>query len=488
MNINIKLFFILFLILSFFCDLVCPLFISNWTISVAVFFAFFCFFLLLIFFHKNFILDIQRIIKNKNNSLNLYLLFVTYILLITFIMGIIGKVLLVKSLLGIIGQYILSVLVYYLVFIYIAYKILKPKLLIKIVYTMLFVILVLGIVDFIAYYFNIVFLQKILLMGMNIQVIRYGAFTKVYSMGLPRVQSVYFEPGFFAEYIFFLLPIIYKLSLSKFNIYKNKNLNIIIKRMMIPLLWINLILTQSPIFLVFALISTLIYFWFGILNLIKTNLKRFIRILFVLLFFGVSLFPFIYNINLNDTYAGRITKVISNLNDINVLIYSEQSFGTRLCNIINLVDIGLRSPLFGVGHSNLIPLMEKQIINNRSPVFVTDEIKKNSLQEIFIFQNPPFTNIFVRYGLIGLILFYAFIIKTILSLIKIRKYTRENTKQFIDGLIGTLFSYIVISCYDITIASLIPCIPIGLSIGLIQYIYENREKEKLNNENILKGI
>ena len=403
-------------------------------------------------------------------------------------MGIVGKVSLVKSLLGIIGQYILSLFIYYLIFIYISYKILKPTLLIKILYTMLFIILILGIVDFIAYYFNIVFLQKILLMGMNIQVIKYGAFTKVYSMGLPRVQSVYFEPGFFAEYIFFLLPIIYKLSLSKFNIYKNKNLNIIIKRLMIPLMWIDLILTQSPIFLVFAMISTLIYFWFSILNLIKTNFNRFMRILFVLLILGVSLVPFIYNINLNDTYAGRITKVISNLNDINVLIYSEQSLGTRICNIINLIDIGSRSPIFGVGHSNLIPLMEKQILNSQSPVFVTDEIKKNSLQENFIFQNPPFTNIFVRYGLIGIILFYAFIIKIILSLRKIRKYTNENTKQFIDGLIGTLFSYIVISCYDITIASLIPCIPIGLSIGLIQYIYENREKEKLNNENILKGI
>lgn len=488
MKINIKIFFILFLILSFFCDLVCPLFVSTWTISIAVFCAFFCLFLLLIFFPKNFILDILKIIKNKKNALNLYILFVIYILIITFIMGIVGKVSLVKSLLGIIGQYILSLFIYYLIFIYISYKILKPKLLIKILYTMLFIILILGIVDFIAYYFNIVFLQKILLMGMNIQVIKYGAFTKVYSMGLPRVQSVYFEPGFFAEYIFFLLPIIYKLSLSKFNIYKNKNLNIIIKRLMIPLMWIDLILTQSPIFLVFAMISTLIYFWFSILNLIKTNFNRFMRILFVLLILGVSLVPFIYNINLNDTYAGRITKVISNLNDINVLIYSEQSLGTRICNIINLIDIGSRSPIFGVGHSNLIPLMEKQILNSQSPVFVTDEIKKNSLQENFIFQNPPFTNIFVRYGLIGIILFYAFIIKIILSLRKIRKYTNENTKQFIDGLIGTLFSYIVISCYDITIASLIPCIPIGLSIGLIQYIYENREKEKLNNENILKGI
>lgn len=473
---NIKIFFICYIITTFFNDLGIP-YMPSKSVPCCIIFIYLSLFCLLMYRQKVFVNDTIHIIKNKYNSLWIYVLFFVYILCLTIVQSLLGKTNPLPSIFGVILQYGISLFCCYIVSAYTSYKMFSEKYLIRLIYSVFYIILLLGLVDFFVYIFNIVPLQKCMALFFNVkQIMSNEAFVKAYSIGLPRVQSVYFEPGFFAEYTFFLLPIFYSLSLSKYKIFKNKYINSIIKKTTIPLIWIDLILTQSPIWLVLSGISTAIFFGIKFIINFRRNIKKYTVILLTSMTVCCLTIVPISTMNLKETYLGRIFTVVETMSNINLLIYSEQSLGTRISNVINLIDIGSRKTWFGYGHSNLVPQMEKQILSGKSPVAITDEMRRMMLKKIPSLQNPPLTNIFVRYGIIALFLYYAFILKSIFALKKCLKYVQGNMYNFIFGLQGTLISYIVISCYDILIANLLCATFIGLSIGIIQRIAKQYER------------
>lgn len=472
MKFNLKIFFSLFIVSIFFIHFNLP-FVHFYAV-IGLVLLFISFLLLLIFRYKSFISFIKNISLNKRNSFRVYLLYLIYIISITLIFGVFGKVNIVNSFAEIFYRNIVCMLICYLTVAYIVFRYISESLLIKIIYGVLFVILCLGIVDFLAYIFHITPLEWFLKQIHNLNVVVWlqgQAQTEVHSHAmvgnLPRAQSIYVEPGFFAENIFLFLPILYHLSLCKYKIFNNKYLNAIVKNTTIPLVWINLILTFSPIWLVGCIISTIIYFHKKILLFFKKN-KICMLITISMMFVLFNIFSFI-KIDLSNTYLNRIEKVCKNFTNIESLIEEEPSLGTRLSSVSNQIYIGFSKPIFGHGHSNKVKLMVDHIAKGKSPIPPTGEMIHYILQvEKPMFHSPPVADTFIRYGLVGLILYFGFIIKTILLLKKARRRTTPLTKEFLSGIGGALISYIVLCGYDITPAELQSCLLIGIGIAIIQ--------------------
>lgn len=478
--------FIFFLFFAFFNDLVVPFPALHWNVQVTFIFSIITFCIFFIKYYKQFIIDIKKLLIWKNSSFRIYIYLISYILFQTIIFGILGKINVVSSLLDIIAQYFIVFMLCYLTTFFIIKRIFKISYVIKIMYSTIFIILIFGILDFFAYNFNIGFLQTIVHLPNNTSTLVAGNdfFNKSIANNFYRVQSIYFEPGYFAEHLFILLPLIYGISNSKFKIYKNKLLNKIIKKIFVPLTWINIVLTQSPMWLCLSLLLTFIMFYKKIIYFLLNYYKHTIVSLIIIL---VLLLESI-NIDVENSYLSRILKVTNNITNINSLIIEEPSLGTRLSCIFNLIDIGMSSPVFGIGHSNIKPQMIKQIQNNNSKIQVTREMYYCILvKESPSFQNPILVNFFVRYGVIALILFLFFIFKLRKNLSILSKNASSIVIVFSKSLSMCLLCILIVGCYDIAISDYVCHFIIGCCLGLEQYLHFDQNnifnKARLIDEN-----
>lgn len=463
----INIFFILYFVVFFINDLRIPIIKPTWTVPASILSTLFTLCILLQLNHKKFINFSLKIINSKHNVLNLYIIFILYILTITLIKGIYGSINLLDSYAEIIFTYIIAILPIFLISSYLVVYKISPIKVLKILYVMFYIVLLLGIFDFIIYTFNIIPLQKIHSLFFNIQtMVSSSSFVKATAYNSIRVQSIYFEPGIFAEYIFVFSPLIYTLSFSKIKFFKNNNVNIFIKRSYIPLMWLNLILTQSPFGFALTLISTCIFFKDKILKY-KVPII-FIGIMFIILFYCFNFSTKKHN----NTFISRIEIVCKNLYNINYLIASEPSLGTRISNVLNLIEIGIEENIwFGIGHSNLKPYMIAHIQKGSKYIIITPEMYHCILyKQNPTFQNPPLSNMFVRYGFIGLVLYYAFIFKIIYLLYRNKKTCKiTNNKKLYKAFIFMIFSILVLSCYDLSIINLFMYSVIGTIIAFIEY-------------------
>ena len=100
---------------------------------------------------------------------------------------------------------------------------------------------------------------------------------------ITRNLSVFEEPGYFGGFLCINLPLIYKTVLSNFKIAKNVALNFVIKKTYIFLVWITIFTIKSPIWLIFCLLSTLVYFSKNIIKIIKKSIILFSTSLIILI-------------------------------------------------------------------------------------------------------------------------------------------------------------------------------------------------------------
>lgn len=473
MKFKLQFIFTIFIISIFFIHYNLP-FVHFYAV-IGLIFLLISFFILLCLKNKKFLFFVKSIILSKKNSFCIYLLYLFYILLITTIFGILGKVSLIQSLSEIFYRNIVCMFLCYVTVAYIAYRYISYKKIVKIYYGVLFIILCLGIVDFVSAILHITPIEWFLKQIHNLSVvvwfqgqIQVDVHSHAMVGNIPRAQSIYVEPGFFAENIFLFVPILYHLSHCKNKIFKNKYLNFITKKTTIPLIWINLILTFSPIWLVGVIFSTLIYYSAAIFKFVKKHFAVLIIAICILLT-SVNIINS-FGMNFSKTYLNRIEIVCKNLTNLNALVLAEESFGTRLSNVLNQIYIGFQKPIFGVGHSNKTKYMVNLITSGESPIVPTGEMISNIVyKEKPMFHSPPIADTFVRYGIIGIILYFGFIIRTIYLLKRTRTRIKTNTlmRAFLYGINGSLISYIVLCFYDITPAELQSCMLIGISIATI---------------------
>lgn len=278
-----------------------------------------------------------------------------------------------------------------------------------------------------------------------------------------RIQSIFDEPGAFGEYIYSQLPIIYSISLSKYKIFYNKFENIFIKRMLIPLAIINLVLTLSPISLIFTFIVTIIYFY----KFIIKSVKKYYLLIIITFFLSLGVIFLIPQfINLEETYIKRIIVSMPNLFHIDTLIVVEPSLATRIINYIILTKIGLTNFIFGVGYGSISNIFIDSLKQTSLPL--TQEL----IEKIYIGKASPASAIFYRIfsetGVPGISLILIFYYKLLYKLRVIKIKGANIIKNFHYGLfISLLFQSTLLLFYGGSIHNTYNIILYAIAIFII---------------------
>ncbi len=437
---SLKLFFIMTLI-TIFCDGFAIFFSSSVYIRLFQIFTPICF-LLFIALYKTKFMRLLTILYKKTafKYLVWYILWMfisgTILLLLGETTPLVYYYIIVKRLIGILFIFLLIP--------YLVPKFLSMNSVIKIVINLFLFIYIFGIILFLGENFNITFLHNIQNFVSNVH---YKLDGREYILGLsniPRLRSIFHEPGSIAGIISLFLPIFYSIGLSKNQLYKNIRIDLFAKKSLIFLSWLCLILTQSPIYLIFACIITVLFFYKELSSLLK-RIKPIILlgIISTFLIFLSSLLFLILTSDLEQltqgTYLSRIITVLNNLKSINELILAEQSLGVRIVGVVNSVILTLKYPLhffIGWGADNIRFFIYDQFLN--SPLVVPPELlesmsnytKKSGMG----FTLVGFWNIFVDSGIIGLFLFYIYIFKTLILTKKLIPLFIGIQQNFLIGL------------------------------------------------------
>ena len=385
--------------------------------------------------------DLNRIINfaYKKTPFKYLIWFLIYLLLTSFFHGdSTTTIKILRRIFLIITLIIIPVLMYALIFVPRFISFFKVF---KVFVHTTFWILLYGVID---YTFRIVFhtkppLYNILCSRNYYNTIRYESFNGSSEI-LERACSIFFEPSFFATFIFLFLPMIYVLLKSKIKILNNSMLNLTLKLLLLILAWTCLFLTKSPIYIIFSIIYTFLFFFNDILKMLKKYpLKVFLSLL--LLCFSFSLIS-----TTKNPIMYRMQKIVSSLGRIESLIIADTSFATRILATENTFMAFKSVPLLGCGYGNGNDIMYKQYRKTKTPL--TEEI---ITKQMLINKEAPSPNIFwsmlLQTGIIGTALLFTFFIKSILVALKIQKYFVAKENIFVKILILIAINYIIISFY-----------------------------------------
>lgn len=357
------------------------------------------------------------------------------------------------------GGLIFSVILPCIITVYILRNYLSIKFFIRLIYLFTYITLLIGLIEFFANLYNIQFIRIL------IEILRIpNEYTFALHSGVTRCRSIFQEPSFFAYYILTISPIIYELTLSKYKIFYNKYFNNIVKKTIIPLMWLCLISTQSPIFLIFNIIFSLLYFIIIKKGYIKIW-KNFHSYLFISTIILIITIPTIINLDLSSTYINRVLIVISNIQSFSSLIYLEPSLSTRIIIFINGFEMGLKHIIFGIGYGNMSYMIAQKLSTSAVPL--TQELimfviknKTNPASSIFI-------KLFSETGIIGVVIFYSFLYRCIKKLNLVKEKYFGLIRNFINGLVLFIIVYTCSTIYDSNLNMTYIYILFGLVLNFI---------------------
>ena len=439
----IKIKFVLFLIftilLIFFQDMAIKL--GNQVLYIAPFFIVLCLVLIYLSNGKVFLRKIGRIYKYSN--FKYLLLFVIWALISAFSLG---STVAIKSVFRIILIYFLTAIPAFLFPILILSKYISYKRILKLFIKVYNFIMLYGIFHYISQLLGISFLANIHNIFSSKQffiaqasgdllTIEHLQATGVLHV---RAMSVFFEPSFFATFIFLFLPFVYNLATS----YEYKNTT---KFIVIALTWINLFLTMSPIYIVACLVYTLFYFRKKLFRLIYRY-----WLVTLIIISCLSIYQF-FNIETQaniekNRIIDRIENTIKSFGSLERLVDNEPSLATRM--IVNIIgfQIGLSHPIKGVGYGNVHDYALQALLSTSMPL-TPEIIKVNIINERV--EAPPsiFFSILCQTGFVGIAFLYIFFISSILQGIKIlRRYSKQKDILF-SSMILIAINYVIISFY-----------------------------------------
>ena len=354
-------------------------------------------------------------------------------------------------------------------------KYLSLKNFIKIFFGITYFILIFGIVGFLGDLLNIEPIKLCTNFISNAKYLSEGTtFMLDSTSGISRARSVFGEPQNLGWFIFMIMPILFKVCLSKYSIYRNKYLNYFIKKTIIPLAYINVIISMSPIATIATIILTIIYFLKDIFYKIKKHfifIAIFLIILFVcILFLHNIILDYIYN-----SYLSRIINVILSINSFEKLALVEGSLASRLNGYINSFILFTKHPILGLGFDNTRFYMYQQYMN--SPLPLTQENIARMIYDEYTgtgtwFCKATFFTLLADSGIIGTGIFYMFIIKSITVIKNIRNKFVGLQLNFLDGLKLSYIAIFITSIYLYILQDIISCFLFCL---LASYILSIRE-------------
>ena len=396
-------------------------------------------FICLTFFKlQNFYL-VTKLSLKKLSDCKLYIIFMLYILICFFLKGCYG---ITRFFSAFVFGLIVSVFLCYLYGVYFAYKI-ETKKIIKLLVIILYTYLLFGLLELIVFKYGNSTLMGLYEFTSGRPL--YKLFSAKTNMLFPRIQSFFGEPSQYGWFLSCNIPIILKLGTSKYRIFKNKLANLFTKKTLIPLSYISLLFTQSPIWIVFGGIVTIVY---------KTiDYKKKVKKIFLVL---LLLLPFIVLILINsgevisvlsaNKVINRIYLTLLAFGDIDKLIIYEPSLANRLISYTNMFCIYLKHPFIGVGWGNLLQTFIKQLMI--SPVSLTDELRFTIHSANPAFNPATFFKVLAETGTIGIILFYSIFVKTIDNARKTLIYSQSLEKDFMQGLLMVVVCYMCFNFYD----------------------------------------
>lgn len=446
---SIKPFFIIMLIL-FFCSAFC-INIGGSFLPLFIVFELILLFLILIFDNNHFF---SKLVKAYRYTPFKYFLWFCLWCLITTLISIVSGYFNPKGVvMAIGGGFLLSLFVPYILTLYGLKRIISLKNLIKFITIILFSIFLLGIFDFIIFYCHLTFLENIFTIIINKRSIISGVeFSKAGVFGVPRVQSIFEEPSFLGFFILLTSPFLYSLCLSKNKIFNNKSVDKFLKKSTLILAPINLVLTQSPMYLFLCFVVSVTFFLY---RSIRKNPKKFILtssyialaiITFLFVYINIPEYLPKSMINIEGTYLMRVVKTIESIESFDLLIYAEPSLATRIISYVNMCIIGFKNIVFGVGYGNLSGIIAKQLLN--SPLPLTSEALLFAQHGSTSIPGSIIYRLFSETGLPGLLLFLYFAFRSVKIIDVVKSKFTFIEKDFLIGLKYCLTFLIVFSFYD----------------------------------------
>ena len=438
---------------------------------------------------KPFICKIKKVISST--PFKFYLIYVLVSILDSILLSVLGVASLGNTLRYILVHYILCIFPVFLYFIFIIDKYISYDNFIKIFTKLFYILMILGLIAYIGMFFNIEIIQSIFDFLANVRFIKFanigynGIASGYEAYGFPRLDCVFEEPSFYARFMFVFLPLIYSVATSKIKLYENNFANLFVKKTIIPLAWLNLILTQSPIYLILFFIITLLYFAKAIIVFVKRHILIFSSIFVFAILCGILI---ILNVNFEDTYLSRIITTVTSAS-FEDFVLAEPSLGGRIVCFINLFQIFLKHPFMGVGLGNLSDLMYHQL--SASPVILTPEIYENmavALQskQKFVFNSNLFFADLAQYGFIIFGIFIFFHTKLKLTLNKIKTYNLSyNDQVYLKGL-GWCWITLTIGYFYQFYMTLFE--PLMVNILIITFIYRFLSRRQNEKNNIYRGL
>lgn len=374
------------------------------------------------------------------------------------------------GIISIVFTYTLSTILCFFIGLFIT-KILKEETIIKCFIFVLLFIIIFGILEFILSFINTDLICSIL----NITSGRQTSFIYKISSNFPKIQSFFQEPSHYAWFLICNIPIAIKLYFTKYKLFSNIYLNLIIKKILFPLIIISIILTQSPINLIFMVIVLILYKLF----MGKMFLKQFI-IMFFATSITVLLFYLIFQqIDLSNTYLYRIVLTIESLGDFKLFLSREQSLATRIVSYVNMWIIYTQNSIFGVGAGQLKYAFHNQL--QFSPLNLTYELYAALLAPKATGTNPSiFFKVLTETGTVGIILFGMYLHNLNKNIKFLIKFSTSFYREYYKAINYLLIIYCFLMFYD----SQITCSYFWLLFGTIYGIFLQKKKEVIYAKNI----
>lgn len=416
----------------------------------------------------------------KKTPLIYFIIFLLFIIVNSFVLSLFDIASISHTIRYIAIYIILCILPTIVYFIYIIKKHLGLVRFIKIFLFLFWINLILGVIAYIGRWFDISLINGLFDFFNNSRILdtlhegTAEQTSEVYFL-TKRLCGLFEEPGFLGQFLFIFLPFVYTFSEINVKLCNNNLFNKIFKITLVPLTWSNIILTLSPITLVFACIISFFYYIQPILNLIK---KYYIAIV-ALISLVVAI---VIKIDFSETYISRIINIIINIHSFEEFILIEPSLATRVASYINEFQIFLSHPFTGIGLGNLKNYMYAQYLN--SPVALTPEIIGRTKLSIQMGGGAMFNSGFMyallaENGIFAYSILVCFYIKTFYFINKFKNISNKNSYEYLvfKSLYYTMFCLLILSFYNLNLLS--QYLHLIIAISAIS-IYTTKSKQ-INN-------
>lgn len=348
----------------------------------------------------------------------------------------------------------------------------KMKAMLKIYVSVLYLSLVIGLVEFVIFFYDITLLTDLYNCINNLRIVLNNHVTRAYVNIFPRIQSGFDEPAYYAFWLNAHVPFIYNISMSKYKIFKNNFINNFIKKSFPLLLFLVILGIQSPIHLVFFSSITFIYF----LIRMKISLKSLIIILVSIFITGNIAFYVLNNINLSNTFFNRIQTVLEVVTNINTLVLAEQSLGTRLISYSIMLLVFFKHPFIGCGTGNFTDAIDKMSLYSPLP-YTPEYISRMASSEHVPTNSNILYGLLAEQGVFVTLIYYWCIFALIETMYKMEKFSAGIGKDVFQGFKYILTVYVFLNFYE-SIWSYF-WLEIGLMLGFV-YKYKRKYLRSFN--------